>query len=212
MNGKQIISLVLGTPLLGAAAQIPLSNLPLQERLKALSERDEPKIDAVIAMCYMQARLPDRHVYLCPVCGHQTVYLTVEFIQKNGGDGRVSDSWEDSVRQVTWMRSLMKDLAVLARQGGYELRLDESGLCAECGKEKEADIVLVAVNAEGKEKRTEGFNSHDVTYLTAFFNGKDYYEYRGSHTLKEKAGRIAELLGLKLEEEAKGEKNNESIN
>lgn len=199
MNGKQIISLVLGSTLSGCNFQEPLSNLPLQERLKALAERSSPKLESVNAMCYAQAAVPSKENYHCPECGNKTAY-EVKFLSKSSNRARDMDwSWEAPVINVKRMRDEVKKLAPLAQQNGYKFLLDESGLCAKCGKGKKVDLVLVAISPEGKETRTTGIDKDDFLYLTAFFEGKDYYEDIESYPLKKKVGRIAELLGLSLD-------------
>lgn len=213
MNGKQIISLVLGTTLSGCSA--PLKSLSLQERLEAIASRDAPKCEPRVAMCYVIAAPPDQKAYICPVCGNKTVYMTQRTYSRGHKNRLMEGSWEEAVFNVESMRRKMEELHLIAQRNGYALTLDESSLCARCGKDKKTDFILVAKNARGDIKRTAGVTDRDLIYLTAFFYGEDYYPPRvitpgvfsagmssrkgdgkDGFPLKEKTGRIAELLGL----------------
>lgn len=215
MNGRQIISLVLGTTLSGCTTEPALEKLSLQERLAALANRPEPQCKPVIATCYVVAPSPDHQEYICPTCDKKTLYINKEHA-KGHSKGRLFDDGGfrgTIIDQAKGMRKIVFELQPLARQNGYELSLDESSLCARCGHGKSPCLTLVATDSHGKQTRTGNLKYDDLTYLQAFFMGADYYPRLGfmlkdneprngdgtnGYPLKEKASRISELLGLQM--------------
>jgi hypothetical protein len=146
-----------------------------------------PAPDPVMgAMCYEPIACPATAEYTCPVCGEKTVYSYSQsaFIE-----------WE-----LQGCRRLVESINSTTE---FPVELDETLFCEFCtpeNREEDPWLVLVVTPEEGLPV-TNRVTIEDLRMLDSFLQGNLYYSTSndGEIPLREYAGRMRELLGLKEE-------------
>ena len=159
----------------------PLTRQELQERMKTLAEKKVPNELATGAMCYKVAMPEDRAEYVCPVCGHKTLYESQTGLYLN--------------RDLTSCRGLVKGLSQIGA------RLDESQFCKHCNpdfKDTPSLCLITKYSGEEEEHKVCGIDEEDLIVLQEFLSGKvvhrDDYDYESP--LKDRMSQISNLLGI----------------
>ncbi len=162
----------------------PGSRADVAARLAALARDPAPDDLAPGAMCYEMVGPPDRAEYVCPTCGEKTLYASTE-----EDDARASRAGSE-VPACRRLASEVRDLNV---------RLDESAFCEKCRPGVATPrLALVVRYPDGREVRTEGVNSLDLTLLVEFTTGSRKHDggMQGEIPLKEYLPRLQALLGV----------------
>ena len=166
---------------LGAATRQEVDTL-----LAKIAKTPAPKNLMPGASCYKQAMPSKRAEYVCPECGKKTLYTD---------DEKQWTPWHLLHRELASHRRNRDTL----RELGWDIKLDETSLCAKCCKTgaRPGDL-FIEITIDAKTTRTE-LQSDDLAKLAAFAQKK--LVWRGIHygeerPLKPELPRIRELLGL----------------
>ncbi len=151
----------------------------VRARLAQLERSQDYKI-VNTAMCYSPAMPPERADYLCPKCGARTAY--------NRDKARYILNMPDTRKQI-------RDLNLLCSRikSEFKFTLDESPLCARCGKVKPAGYAVLNT-AEGKSKPVQSVMrySYDIELLICFFEGRQFF---GDTQMRYYVKRVKNLIG-----------------
>lgn len=162
-----------------------LSYEQISAMLEKLAQSEAPKELSMGAMCYKQAGPPRRAEYICPDCGHRTLYT------------------EDKAAFIT--RSLPTILALLHNLQAIDLTLDQSQFCKKCKPEIEDPQIGIKIHYSDTNyvHEYQGLNDVDLELIRDFLEGKNehlsYYD-RGT-PLKNYIPRLEQVLGVKLKKE-----------
>ncbi len=158
-----------------------LSRAELIAAMQALAEKKVPDKLSEGAMCYKVAMPPDRYEYVCPSCGHKTLYTDDLGYYLN--------------RNLHQCRALVKNLTAV------DARLDESSFCKKCSpdnKEKPSLCLITRCSDDENTYQSCQITDEDLVLLNEFFAGKvthrDNTDYETP--LKDELKRIASLLGI----------------
>lgn len=115
------------------------------------------------AMCYSPMPMPERIDYICPKCGARTAY--------NRDKARYIQNMPDMRKQIRGLNLLCSTI-----KSEFKFTLDESPLCARCGKVKPAGYAVL-ITAEGKSKPVRGVlrGSYDIELVISFFEGRQFW-------------------------------------
>jgi hypothetical protein len=160
-----------------------LTREEILQKLALLAQKKVPDELNQGAMCYKVAAIPNRAEYICPVCGHKTLYNDDKAVFINN--------------DLPVCRSIAPTLVEI------DCKLDESQFCKKCHPEVtgEPDLCITThYKGEEKENRACGITREDMVLLQEFFSGKvthsDDYDYETP--LKDKMEKIFNLLGIDL--------------
>jgi hypothetical protein len=176
------------------------------QRLQELSLAPAPTDLARGAMCYKVAMPSERHEYICPTCGEKTLYA------KDDGDRT------KNIKDLAW--TLHRDLD-LCRRIVREIRkisvkLDESQFCRKCKPDVEApQLELVVTYEEDVEPhRAKGVRPDDLLLIKDFVEGKTKHTCSTDRQtpMKNHVKRLADLLGIDMEQTKKKPKKINVIN
>jgi len=143
------------------------------------------------ASCYKEAMPPKRAEYVCPDCGKKTLYTD---------DENQWTPWHLIHRELAKHRRNRDTL----RDLGWDVKLDETALCAKCRKSGKSRDLFIEITIDGKTTRTE-LKNHDLDQLLAFAEKRLVWRgtYGEEHPLKPELPRIRELLGTPEEKPTK---------
>ncbi|MDQ7826005.1 MAG: hypothetical protein RDV48_24595 [Candidatus Eremiobacteraeota bacterium] len=162
-----------------AEAGPSMSRAEIEKRLKKLAEDPAPTNLAQGAMCYAAGPRPGKveSEYVCPVCGHRTLY-----------------SNNFSVGDIPSCRRLSGEL------GSLPVKLDESEFCKACRPQVKEPRLGIIIQYPGEEPvRVWTVYEDDFLLLQQFSEGKDRYKDGGDweQSLKDKVPRLKYLLDIK---------------
>jgi hypothetical protein len=165
------------------------SRKQIDEKLKHLAETPAPKKLSFGAECYKMAYSDNSvYEYFCPVCGEKTVYKKDKHPEKEWFIQGLEKSINSCRREIEFVK-------------GVNIKLDEKEFCNHCSSNAKDPKMYLQVNIAGQTDTTKisGFNYMDIRLITEFLNDKlihrDAQDFESP--LKDKIGRIKELLGLK---------------
>ncbi len=156
----------------------------IKKKLKKLVNSPAPVNLQPGAMCYDMAGPPPTAEYICPKCGEKTLYTdnTTYLLQY----------------ELTSCRS------AVAGMKGLGITLDESQFCRKCRPEIETPGLCIEISYYGEEKPHQCCNisSGDLDILGEFIHGsKKHTSFNDAeYPLKDYAGRLEEMLGVKIKE------------
>jgi hypothetical protein len=160
-----------------------LTREELIQKMALLAQKKVPDELSQGAMCYKTAATPNRAEYICPVCGHKTIY--------------------NDYMAVFINRDLQECRSIAASLTEIECKLDESQFCQKCHPEVNGSpdlCITTHYKGEEKENRACGINREDMELLQEFLNNKvthwDDYDYETP--LKDKMEIISNLLGIDI--------------
>lgn len=149
-----------------AAAPVtgPLTRVGIEARLRKLAESPPPKKLEMGAMCYKMAAPPERVEYVCPACGHRTLYVESE--------------------GLPWavMQAVRGGIEACRRQagdiGGLRFTLDEHEFCRKCapGVKEPALVLVFRLQNETEDRRFRNVTPEDLRLLREFLTGKDRHQ------------------------------------
>lgn len=142
MNGKQIVTLVIGTLAAGCASG-PLPTDSLEARLNDLKSEPQPSASGWFdfletACCYAPPISPIRYdmqasTYICPQCGRKTLHRMTS--------SPTPHQYNSLLNAAHWKKckQLVEQMQPAADNYGLHLSLDTSDLCSFCSH-KSADL------------------------------------------------------------------------
>jgi hypothetical protein len=170
----------------GTAATVTgkLTRAEIEARLRKLAESPPPKKLEMGAMCYKMAAPPERVEYVCPACGHRTLYVESE--------------------SVPWpvMQAVRGGIEACRRQvvdlGGIRFTLDEHAFCRKCapGVKEPALVLVFRLEGEPADRRFSGVTPDDLKLLREFLTGKDRHQgdNDAETPLRDHVDRLREIL------------------
>jgi hypothetical protein len=155
------------------------SRADVERRLQALADSPVPANLSPGAMCYEMAAPPDRKEYVCPVCGHKTIYTNSQYF--------------GIIDEVASCRQLVPNIKNLT------LRLEEKDFCHHCDGTDGAGPSLtlyLKYKGEQKEEVIKDISLGGLELIWSFMNGHTTVPgSQGSETpLKDYVDQIANLL------------------
>lgn len=162
----------------------PLTRAEIEARLRKLAESPPPKKLEMGAMCYKMAAPPERVEYVCPACGHRTLYAESE--------------------GVPWavMQAVRGGIEACRRQagdiGGLRFALDEHEFCRQCapGVKEPALVLVFRLQGDSEDRRFRNVTPEDLRLLREFLTGKD--RHQGDNDvetpLRDHTDRLREIL------------------
>ncbi|MFH0896112.1 MAG: hypothetical protein V2A54_16895 [Bacteroidota bacterium] len=162
-----------------------LTKTELIQKLKILSVTPIKSNLNEGAMCYKTAGPPRTIDYICPVCGHKTVYA--------------DDKTHFLYRDLDRCRLRVKNIK------GISATLDESQFCHKCSKEVVKDPALclnIKIRDVSETHKTCGISDTDIDLLVEFLQGNTVHlsSTDSEIPLQNSISRIEELLGISPEE------------
>jgi hypothetical protein len=158
-----------------------MSRVQIEQMLQNLQKQKAPK-QTMGAMCYMVAGPPSTAEYVCPVCGHKTLY--------SKGDTAF----------VTWeLGACRREFDQALKVSDLKMSLDESSFCAQCSPNADKhELVLNIAYSDGSTHSAGGIRQTDLRMLYYFLKGSLSFKglQDGTELLKEHLPRLSELLGV----------------
>lgn len=163
-----------------------MSRAQIERMLQTLQQQKAPK-PTMGAMCYDVAGPPPTAEYVCPVCGHKTLYS------------------KDDTAFVTWeLDACRREFEQMTKTGDLKMALDESSFCAQCSPNATRhELVLNIAYSDGTTHSAGGIHQSDLRMLTYFFKGSLSFKglQDGSEPLKNHIPRLRDLLGAEASAE-----------
>jgi hypothetical protein len=158
-----------------------MSRIKIEKMLEELQKQRAPK-RTLGAMCYDVAGPPPTAEYVCPVCGHKTLYSKGE------------------TAFVTWeLGACRREFDQMEKVNDFKMVLDESSFCAQCSPNaNKHELVLKVAYSDGSTHSTGGVRQIDLRMLRYFLGGSLSFQglQEGTEPLKDQIPRLRELLGV----------------
>lgn len=158
-----------------------MSRAQIEKMLGHLQNKKAPK-PTMGAMCYDMAGPPPTADYVCPVCGHKTLYS------------------EGDTAFVTWeLGACRREFDQVVGSGNLKMVLDESSFCAQCSPNaNKHELVLKVAYSDGSTHSAGGVRQIDLRMLRYFLGGSLSFQGLQEETepLKDQIPRLRELLGV----------------
>lgn len=164
------------------------SSAEIERMLSDIEMRPAPKATKMGAMCYDIIMPPPVTEYVCPVCGEKTLYPVGE------------RKWSTPLNDLEYLRRLQAMAVKPAKKRDADVTLDEQQFCRKCMPDftNTPQAILVVELPDGRIRRTDKFDHHDLLMLRDFFAGKRLVTgVNDAETpLKNELPRLRELLGM----------------
>jgi hypothetical protein len=166
-----------------------LQKCQVEDMLRKI-ESNPKSISVIRAGCYVWVSFDDPAEYICPVCGHKTIYDKKYYIFSNDQLNAIKRTFEE-----------------FKSKSPLEVSLDYSSLCGYCNRNaKQRGIFLEVTYGDGSKSKADIDGEQDFRAILALLEGKNAITYEGENiqeALKQKSTHLRKLLGLPKAEEKK---------